>query len=265
MTSLGCRRSAFRIPVRLGAPRCTSLPSYRSAPSFLKEPTMTDQLTRGSPTHIEAFEPATARRSHGSARSAPRRRRTGRSTRPTSSRTGTATTRPTSRRSRSCAPAAATRCCCRPSGVARSPRRAAPSAERAPVRGRPAYRGSSVLNREVTEPSPWSTEQLDLDAYLARIGASPAPPSRAALDALHEAHVRSFTFDNIDVLLDQHPGVRARRRAGEVRGPRAGRLLLRAHGAVLGRPGTARLRRRATAWAASVTRRPRRGRTASSS
>jgi N-hydroxyarylamine O-acetyltransferase len=65
-----------------------------------------------------------------------------------------------------------------------------------------------VLNREVTEPSPWLTEQLDLDAYLARIGASAAPPSRAALDALHEAHVRSFTFDNIDVLLDQHPGVR---------------------------------------------------------
>ena len=65
-----------------------------------------------------------------------------------------------------------------------------------------------MLNREVTEPSPWLTEQLDLDAYLARIGASAAPPSRAALDALHEAHVRSFTFDNIDVLLDQHPGVR---------------------------------------------------------
>jgi N-hydroxyarylamine O-acetyltransferase len=65
-----------------------------------------------------------------------------------------------------------------------------------------------VSKHEVTEPSPWLTEQLDLDAYLARIGASPAPPSRAALDALHEAHVRSFTFDNIDVLLDQHPGVR---------------------------------------------------------
>ena len=27
------------------------------------------------------------------------------------------------------------------------------------------------------------------------------------MDALHEAHVRAFTFDNIDVLLDQHPGV----------------------------------------------------------
>ena len=65
-----------------------------------------------------------------------------------------------------------------------------------------------MLNREVTDASPWLTEQLDLGAYLRRIGAQPAPPSWAALDALHEAHVRAFTFDNIDVLLDQHPGVR---------------------------------------------------------
>jgi N-hydroxyarylamine O-acetyltransferase len=64
------------------------------------------------------------------------------------------------------------------------------------------------LNAEVTDPSPWLTEQLDLDGYLARIGVTAAPPSRAALDALHEAHVRAFTFDNIDVLLEQHPGVR---------------------------------------------------------
>ena len=65
-----------------------------------------------------------------------------------------------------------------------------------------------MLNREVTGASPWLTEQLDLGAYLRRIGAQPAPPSWAALDALHEAHVRAFSFDNIDVLLDQHPGVR---------------------------------------------------------
>src|SRR5215217_8827589 len=50
-------------------------------------------------------------------------------------------------------------------------------------------------------------EQLELDDYLDRIGVPPAPPSREALGALHEAHVRAFTFDNIDVLLDQHPGV----------------------------------------------------------
>lgn len=27
------------------------------------------------------------------------------------------------------------------------------------------------------------------------------------MDALHEAHVRAFTFDNIDLLLGTHPGV----------------------------------------------------------
>jgi len=53
----------------------------------------------------------------------------------------------------------------------------------------------------------WGVDRLDLDGYLARLGVAARPPSRAALDELHEAHVRTFTFDNIDVLLDQHPGV----------------------------------------------------------
>ena len=56
---------------------------------------------------------------------------------------------------------------------------------------------------------------VDLDGYLTRVATS-APgtvtaadvgPTLAGLRALHEAHVRTFTFDNIDVLLDQHPGV----------------------------------------------------------
>ena len=53
----------------------------------------------------------------------------------------------------------------------------------------------------------WQTGRLDLERYLARTGQEARPPSRSALDELHEAHVRSFTFDNIDVVLDQHPGV----------------------------------------------------------
>jgi N-hydroxyarylamine O-acetyltransferase len=57
------------------------------------------------------------------------------------------------------------------------------------------------------DASPWQTESLDLAAYLARVGVPAAPPSRSALDALHEAHVRAFSFDNIDVLLDAHRGV----------------------------------------------------------
>lgn len=54
---------------------------------------------------------------------------------------------------------------------------------------------------------PWQSDRLDLAGYLERLGLPAATPSRAALDALHEAHVRTFTFDNVDVLLDQHPGV----------------------------------------------------------
>ena len=48
---------------------------------------------------------------------------------------------------------------------------------------------------------------VDLAAYLARVGVQVQTPDLAALQALHEAHVRTFTFDNIDVLLEQHPGV----------------------------------------------------------
>src|SRR6476469_4790016 len=55
--------------------------------------------------------------------------------------------------------------------------------------------------------SAWQIDRLDLDAYLARLGVPAKEPSRSALAELHEAHVRTFTFDNIDVLLGQHPGV----------------------------------------------------------
>lgn len=48
---------------------------------------------------------------------------------------------------------------------------------------------------------------LDLTAYLARTGAAAGPPSPAALGELLHAHVLTFPFDNVDVLLDQHPGV----------------------------------------------------------
>jgi len=53
----------------------------------------------------------------------------------------------------------------------------------------------------------WQSELLDLEGYLRRLGVPARDPSRSALAELHEAHVRAFTFDNIDVLLGQHPGV----------------------------------------------------------
>lgn len=53
----------------------------------------------------------------------------------------------------------------------------------------------------------WAVEHLHLDRYLDRLGVTARPPSRAALDELHEAHVRAFSFDNIEVLLGVHRGV----------------------------------------------------------
>lgn len=54
---------------------------------------------------------------------------------------------------------------------------------------------------------PWQVERLDLGGYLQRLGVPASEPSGAALAQLHEAHVRAFTFDNVDVLLGRHPGV----------------------------------------------------------
>ena len=56
-------------------------------------------------------------------------------------------------------------------------------------------------------PGEWQIDHLDLDGYLRRLGVQARQPSRAALAELHEAHLRAFTFDNLDVLLGQHPGV----------------------------------------------------------
>ena len=91
----------------------------------------------------------------------------------------------------------------------------------------------------------WQLSALDLAAYLARVGQPAAEPSLAALSDLQTAHVRTFCFDNIDVLLGQHPGRRFARGPGEVRGARAGRLLLRARHVVRRGARDARLRHRA--------------------
>ena len=53
----------------------------------------------------------------------------------------------------------------------------------------------------------WQIDVLDLTGYLGRLGVPAREPGLVALGELHEAHVRAFTFDNVDVLLGQHPGV----------------------------------------------------------
>jgi N-hydroxyarylamine O-acetyltransferase len=58
----------------------------------------------------------------------------------------------------------------------------------------------------VTE-HPWHIDRLDLQGYLDAVGVSRRAPGLEALSELHEAHVRAFPFENIDVLLGNHPGV----------------------------------------------------------
>ena len=53
----------------------------------------------------------------------------------------------------------------------------------------------------------WQIDRLDLDAYLDRLGVAAREPGPQALAELHEAHVRTYTFDNIDVLIGRPPGV----------------------------------------------------------
>lgn len=48
---------------------------------------------------------------------------------------------------------------------------------------------------------PWRIEELDLQGYLSRVGVAARPPSIVALDQLCRAHVLTFSFDNIDILL----------------------------------------------------------------
>lgn len=54
----------------------------------------------------------------------------------------------------------------------------------------------------------WRIEDVDLEDYLDRIGhPEVSGPSAAVLRSLHEAHVQSIPFENIDVVLGRHPGI----------------------------------------------------------
>ncbi len=53
----------------------------------------------------------------------------------------------------------------------------------------------------------WQTEELDLDAYLERIGHARMEPSVGSLHSLHRAHVLAIPFENIDVIFGTHPGL----------------------------------------------------------
>ncbi|OZM70438.1 arylamine N-acetyltransferase [Amycolatopsis antarctica] len=68
----------------------------------------------------------------------------------------------------------------------------------------------------------WNTGSLDVDAYLRRVGHPRASPSAESLRTLHEAHVRTIPFENIDVLLGAHPGLELDVIAGKLVGRQRG-------------------------------------------
>lgn len=57
------------------------------------------------------------------------------------------------------------------------------------------------------EGEPWRTELFDLPAYFQATGVVHGEPSLEMLTRLHEAHVRTFPFANVDVLLGHAHGV----------------------------------------------------------
>lgn len=68
----------------------------------------------------------------------------------------------------------------------------------------------------------WGVEALDLDAYLARVDQPAAPPTGEALAALHEAHVRTIPFENVDPARGLRPSLDLESIAAKLVGRRRG-------------------------------------------
>jgi len=66
---------------------------------------------------------------------------------------------------------------------------------------------SSRIGRTAPLASGWDIELVDVDEYLARVGHPRVAPTADALRSLHEAHVRTIPFENVDVLLGSHRGL----------------------------------------------------------
>ena len=65
----------------------------------------------------------------------------------------------------------------------------------------------SDAGRPIRQPE-WATGELDLAAYLDRIGhPGPVAATGAVLHSLHRAHVAAIPFENVDVVLGRSPAV----------------------------------------------------------
>lgn len=54
----------------------------------------------------------------------------------------------------------------------------------------------------------WENGKFDIPGYLRALDVTPGPPSLELLEKLHRAHVFTFPFSNVEVLLGNHPGVK---------------------------------------------------------
>ncbi|MGH3923522.1 MAG: arylamine N-acetyltransferase family protein [Pseudonocardiaceae bacterium] len=66
----------------------------------------------------------------------------------------------------------------------------------------------SAPTQQATGTDEWDVVSVDVDAYLQRIGHPQEAPSADALRSLHEAHVRAIPFENVDVVLGTHRGLK---------------------------------------------------------
>jgi len=66
---------------------------------------------------------------------------------------------------------------------------------------------SSRIERKTPTPTGWDIGLADVDEYLARVDHPRVAPTADALRSLHEAHVRTIPFENVDVLLGTHRGL----------------------------------------------------------
>lgn len=65
----------------------------------------------------------------------------------------------------------------------------------------------SDAGRPIRQPE-WATGELDLAAYLERVGyPGPVAATDAVLRSLHRGHVAAIPFENVDVVLDRSPAV----------------------------------------------------------
>lgn len=71
------------------------------------------------------------------------------------------------------------------------------------VRGSP----ERVSDDHTLTGSSWHAGDIDVDAHLALLGVEAGAPDLALLERLHDAHVRTLPFANVDVLLRRHPGI----------------------------------------------------------